>query len=215
MERTKILLVNPPIFDFTAYDFWLRPYGMLRTAGRIRHACRIDGFDFLVSEARDSWGRGRFHERIVEKPGHYRDISRRFRRFGRPRAEFQAYLKQHRFDVAFIQTGMTYWYPGVQQTIAEIRSLVPDIPIWLGGIYVQLCPQHARERSGADRVITVPAAKLPDLVESTTGAPLGNRPQWESLGAQPFPALDLVPNLRYVPLLTSLGCGVGHLAHIT
>lgn len=26
----RTLLVNPPIFDFSAYDFWLKPYGMLR-----------------------------------------------------------------------------------------------------------------------------------------------------------------------------------------
>ncbi len=32
-DRPSVLLVNPPIFDFTAYDFWLRPYGMLRVAG--------------------------------------------------------------------------------------------------------------------------------------------------------------------------------------
>ena len=25
----KILLVNPPIYDFAAYDFWLKPYGLL------------------------------------------------------------------------------------------------------------------------------------------------------------------------------------------
>ena len=23
-----ILLVNPPICDFTAYDYWLKPYGL-------------------------------------------------------------------------------------------------------------------------------------------------------------------------------------------
>jgi hypothetical protein len=31
----RLLLVNPPIYDFTAFDFWLRPYGMLRVAGQI------------------------------------------------------------------------------------------------------------------------------------------------------------------------------------
>ena len=30
--RPRILLVNPPIYDFAAYDFWLKPYGMLRAA---------------------------------------------------------------------------------------------------------------------------------------------------------------------------------------
>jgi len=29
----KILLVNPPVHDFAAYDFWLKPYGLLSVAG--------------------------------------------------------------------------------------------------------------------------------------------------------------------------------------
>jgi hypothetical protein len=27
--RLRILFVNPPVYDFAAYDFWLKPYGML------------------------------------------------------------------------------------------------------------------------------------------------------------------------------------------
>ena len=34
--RPRILLINPPIYDFSAYDFWLKPYGMLRVAGFLR-----------------------------------------------------------------------------------------------------------------------------------------------------------------------------------
>lgn len=36
MIRPRILLVNPPIYDFAAYDFWLRPYGVLSVAGQLR-----------------------------------------------------------------------------------------------------------------------------------------------------------------------------------
>jgi hypothetical protein len=24
--KPRILLINPPIYDFSAYDFWLKPY---------------------------------------------------------------------------------------------------------------------------------------------------------------------------------------------
>ena len=34
--KPKILLVNPPIYDFSAYDFWLKPAGLLRVAGFLR-----------------------------------------------------------------------------------------------------------------------------------------------------------------------------------
>jgi len=55
----NLLLVNPPIYDFTAFDFWLRPYGMLRVAGQLR-SCKLTVFDHLVSRKRDAFGRGRF-----------------------------------------------------------------------------------------------------------------------------------------------------------
>ena len=40
----KILLVNPPIFDFSAYDFWLKPYGMLRVGGLLREVAELSLF---------------------------------------------------------------------------------------------------------------------------------------------------------------------------
>jgi len=139
----QVLLINPPIYDFTAYDYWLRPYGMLRVAGRIQHACSLTFFNFLLSRQRDAWGRGRFHEQVIPKPAAFGDIPRFFRRFGRPRDEFRDLLRQRRFDVALIQTTMTYWYPGVQEVIEDLRELAPRAKIVLGGIYASLCPDHA------------------------------------------------------------------------
>jgi pyruvate-formate lyase-activating enzyme len=150
--RPTVLLVNPPIYDFTAYDFWLRPYGMLRVAGRLQHACALSGFDFLVSEPRDAWGRGRYREEIVSRPGHFRDIPRRFRRFGRSREEFRHFLKECRVDAALVQTGMTYWYEGVREVLEDLRKLQPQAKTILGGTYAGLCPDHARSL-GADLVI--------------------------------------------------------------
>jgi len=143
MERLQTLLVHPPIFDFTAYDFWLRPYGMMRAAARLANVCRFIYFDFLTPVKKDSWGRGRFEGKIVAKPDVFRDIHRRFRRFGRPRAEFQELLRSRGFDVVLIQTSMTYWYPGVREVIEDIRAIRPGAKIVLGGVYATLCPEHA------------------------------------------------------------------------
>jgi radical SAM superfamily enzyme YgiQ (UPF0313 family) len=148
----RVLLVNPPIYDFTAFDYWLRPYGMLRVAGRMQHDCDLTFFDFLTSSRRDSWGRGRFYEQLVPKPEIFRDIVRHFRRFGRPREEFREYLKTRRFDVALIQTGMTYWYLGISEVIEELRASAPGAKIILGGVYASLCPEHAHNL-GADLVV--------------------------------------------------------------
>ena len=43
----KILLVNPPIYDFSAYDFWLKPYGLLRVGGYMRGQAELRLFDYL------------------------------------------------------------------------------------------------------------------------------------------------------------------------
>ena len=73
--KPKILLVNPPIYDFAAYDFWLKPYGMLSIAGFLRDRADFMLFDYLdrfspymagqkKSES-DQWGRGRFYCRQI------------------------------------------------------------------------------------------------------------------------------------------------------
>lgn len=148
----QVLLINPPIYDFTAYDFWLRPYGMLRVAGRIQHSCHLTYFDFLASDQRDAWGRGKFIEQPAAKPALFKDLKRHFRRFGKPRDAFCSLLQERHFDLALIQTGMTYWYLGVKEVIEDLRLLAPGIKIVLGGVYASLCPDHARTL-GADLVI--------------------------------------------------------------
>ena len=45
--KPRILLVNPPIYDFAAYDFWLKPYGMLSVAGKLRDKADFMLFDYL------------------------------------------------------------------------------------------------------------------------------------------------------------------------
>jgi pyruvate-formate lyase-activating enzyme len=168
MKQPEILLVNPPIFDFTAYDFWLRPYGMLRVAGQMQHACRLSLFNYLLSKRPDAWGRGRFVGWEIPKPKPLSDIPRRFRRFGRPRDEFRAFLGMQVFEAVLIQTSMTYWYPGVREVIEDIRELQPSAKIVLGGIYATLCPSHAQSL-GADLVIQ--------------GSDL--RPLWQLLSIEP------------------------------
>jgi hypothetical protein len=155
-KKHRILLVNPPIHDFAAYDFWLRPYGLLNVAGRLRGKAEFHLFDYLDRARSDSpsdeWGRGRFPEERIASPEPLRDILRHFRRFGLPRALFQGDLRRHGpFDFALVQTVMTYWYPGVAEAIEDVRAVWPRCRIVLGGNYATLCPEHAR-RLGADLV---------------------------------------------------------------
>jgi len=51
---------------------------------------------------------------------------------------------------------MTYWYPGVQETIQLLRQVFPEAPILLGGIYASLLPEHTKKLCGANEVLLGP-----------------------------------------------------------
>ena len=201
--RPRILLVNPPIYDFAAYDFWLKPYGMLRAAGFLRGQADFSLFDFLdrfhprLPPGRyrsDAWGRGAFYSEAVEKAPVFEAIPRQFRRFGLPKEELENFLGSEKpFDCVFVQTGMTYWYLGVREVIATLRSRCPAAQIILGGVYATICPEHARAL-GADLVVE--------------GADLA--PMWRFLGLTPdesqLPLWELYTQLQTGVLKLADGC---------
>jgi hypothetical protein len=161
--KPKILLVNPPIYDFAAYDFWLKPYGLLSVAGYLRGRAEFTLFDYLdrlhpfysahKGIDADQWGRGRFHSEKIPNPECLKNMPRTFRRFGLPRSVFQDFLAGHTaYDFVFVGTVMTYWYPGVQEVIEDIRRAMPAAKIIIGGNYVTLCRKHA-ENLGADLLV--------------------------------------------------------------
>ncbi len=160
----RILLINPPIYDFSAYDFWLKPYGMLTVAGFLRDKANFVLFDYLDRQhefmskqpelKNDEWGRGRFFEEKIPGPPCLYNIPRHFRRFGLPRYMFRDFLKRNEpFDFVLVSTTMTYWYPGIREVIEDLRRLQPKAKIILGGNYVTLCPEHAN-KSGSDLIVT-------------------------------------------------------------
>jgi hypothetical protein len=187
----RILLVNPPIYDFAAYDFWQKPYGLLSIAGYLRDKAHFTLFDYLDRFApsltgterleSDRWGRGRFPERRIPSPACLATIPRHFRRFGLPRPLFQAFLKKEApFDFVLVQTMMTYWYPGIKEVIEDVRTLQPAAKIILGGNYVTLCPSHARQFAPD---LIVQGAELKPLWKFLNMPPQLNQPAlWEAYG---------------------------------
>ena len=179
---SRILLVNPPVYDFAAYDFWLKPYGLLSVAGYLRGKADFKLFDYLdrlnpyvpaqKNLGSDQWGRGRFYCEQIPSPPCLEAIPRYFRRFGLPRDVFVDYLARESadggFDFALIQTTMTYWYLGVKAVIEDVRGACPKAKIILGGNYVTLCTGHAESLSAA---LLVPGTSLESL--------------WQYMGIEP------------------------------
>jgi radical SAM superfamily enzyme YgiQ (UPF0313 family) len=215
-DGPRVLLVNPWIYDFAAYNLWARPVGLLYIAAVLRdHGYRIHLLDCLDNQRDGSdssgtkgrFGCGNFPKEIVPKPRAYREIPRRYGRYGIAQKAFLEDLSALAPLAAILVTsGMTYWYPGVFRAIELLRAHLPDTPVLLGGIYATLCARHAGEHSGADLVIEGPgeaaALQAVDRISGRASDPLN--PQ--DLDQLPFPAFDLYGRSEYACLLTSRGC---------
>jgi radical SAM superfamily enzyme YgiQ (UPF0313 family) len=213
-----ILLVNPWIYDFTAYDFWLKPLGLLYLASILREnsSCRLHYLDCLdrshprlrTRAKSKPDGRGHFPKEIVSKPEALRAVPRRFSRYGIPVPLFLAELERlPRPDAVLMTSGMTYWYQGVQLAADLIRRKWGRIPIVLGGNYATLVPEHARRFSGADIIVEgVAENTFLSLLKTILGDNSIREREFRSFGDLPRPAVDLLNRPAALPILTSRGC---------
>jgi len=217
MARRTLLLVNPWIHDFAAYDFWVRPLGLLVLASLLRESgCGVRLIDCLdyggdaVRQAprRGEWGQGKFFSEGIPKPDALRHVLRRFRRYGMPPVLFREMLAASpRPDAVLVGSMMTYWYPGVVEAIRDIRSAWPGVPVILGGNYATLCERHAQAVSGADFVLTGDGeTALPPVLEGLLGERVDFGIDTGDLDSYPYPALELAVRMESAPIRTSRGC---------
>ncbi|MBM4283985.1 MAG: radical SAM protein [Deltaproteobacteria bacterium] len=209
-DGPSLLLINPWIHDFAAYDFFAAPLGLLSLAGLLRDR----GFAVHLLDCLDGprarpgpYGTGRYAKEILPTPPGLGDLPRRYGRYGVSPAPFRAQLSRLAPpDAVLVTSLMTYWHPGVAEAICLVRERFPAAPVILGGVYATLCPDHARRASGADLVISGPGeAPLLAALADITGVSAAP-PDPEDLDVLPYPALDLLPRLSFLPLLTSRGC---------
>ncbi|MCG6916745.1 MAG: radical SAM protein, partial [Deltaproteobacteria bacterium] len=109
--------------------------------------------------------------------------------------------------VVLVTSTMTYWYPGVLQSIRLVKKHFSDVPVALGGIYATLCHEHAVNSSGANHVIPGPGeTRILQLLEQLTGHSSEKPTHTVEVNTLPWPAIDLLPDPQYVCTLTSRGC---------
>lgn len=214
MPRPQILLVNPWIHDFAAYDLWARPMGLLTMGTMLRRM----GWDPILLDLLDADGpeharprakpfaHGKFARKSVPKPSILANVPRTYSRYGVDPDRIAPHIASVRRPAAILVTSlMTYWYPGVKEAIGLLRQLYEDVPLLLGGIYASLMPDHALTHCRPDEVVTGPAEiGLAHALYRVTG--IGS-----ATGDQPpdfefSPALDLMSNVSFLPLMTSRGC---------
>jgi radical SAM superfamily enzyme YgiQ (UPF0313 family) len=221
----NLLLINPWITDVAAFDLWARPLGLLCWAARLRDGgARVAMIDCTDRAHPSLTGRtppekpfhtGKYRAEPFDfQPEPARRAGKPFRRYGISPEAFERELAacQESFegppDAILAGSRMTYWHHGVADAIARCRARWPETPIALGGVYATLCPEHAREHSGADAVFQGDAFEaLPRwLNERASDAAPAMKTASPDPEAWPRPAYDLCHSRDALPLLTSVGC---------
>jgi radical SAM superfamily enzyme YgiQ (UPF0313 family) len=221
----SVILINPWIYDFAAYDLWSKPLGLLYIAGYLRSRGLsvnvIDCMDknnpemlyelSITKPKSRKYGTGKYFREKIEKPASVRHFPRTYSRYGIHPEIFENQLKKIKKPSAILVTSlMTYWYPGVVEAIATAKKIHPDVPVILGGIYARLCRGHAISYSGADYItdeITLDnISSLPDILASFD-IPVETGHILSLYDNNVFyPAFDTYPKIDYISLLTSTGC---------
>jgi radical SAM superfamily enzyme YgiQ (UPF0313 family) len=214
------LLIYPWIYDFAAYDLWLKPLGLLYIASMLRSlGVRVNFIDCLdryhksfsslgKSFPHRKYGCGKYYYEEVEKPSILKKFPRRYKRYGLPVWVFIEEIgKLSTPDIILVSSGMTYWYPGVVEAINLLKMKFPKVPIILGGAYATLCYQHALNYSGADYVFKGGNVNsLLKLIENIIGDGFTRGKSFLDFSSYSYPAYDLYRKNEYVALRTSVGC---------
>ncbi len=206
-----ILLINPWITDFAAYNFWIRPLGLLYIASLLSsngfQVTLIDCLDFYSKVK--NYGDGKFYKTKIEKPSSLKSIQRNYCRYGIPEEMLlkRILMLEEKPDLIGITSGMTYWYPAVFQLIEIIKKLFKRTPIILGGIYANLCYEHAQKNSGADIIFkNGDEWEAVKSISRLTDFKLQNPNAELLLDQLPYPLFDRYPQLKYICMATTRGC---------
>lgn len=212
-----ILLVNPYVHDFAAFDLWAKPLGLLYIASFLAQQdysiSFIDCLDRHHAALSDTikekrFGTGKYFETIIDKPNLLNKIPRHFKRFGIPLDVFRNDLANLKTpDLILVGSGMTYWYHGIRETIKIIKEFFPNTSIMLGGLYARLCTQHAEKMSGADIISTAcDFTSILKEIDRHTGTQHNYSKIKNNIDHLPYPAYNLYSRLKTIAMLTSLGC---------
>jgi len=220
-RHQSILLVNPWIYDFAAYDFWIKPMGLMTLGAILReNGFAVAAIDCLnpAYEAqsplhstahlkRTHLGTGEFQKNHIPKPEFFTDFPRRYSRYGISMTSFRsALLRLTPPEMILVTSMMTYWYPGVFEAIRQVKMVFPGVPVVVGGSYVTLCREHAAF-SGADILVEGPGEQaLSSLCRNILNEDLSFVPSFDNLDTYPYPAFDLLPRNDQIPIMTSRGC---------
>jgi radical SAM superfamily enzyme YgiQ (UPF0313 family) len=209
VKPPRALLVNPYIYDVSAYNVWSAPLGLLYVGSVLReNGFEIELVDCMVvdEKKRKADGRGPFVKEKAEPARALRGLGKRFKRYGLGPRELKGRLESlEEPDIVLVTCIMTHWYVGAQEVVALVREVYPRARVALGGVYASLCEEHARAHVGADLVVgSGGLGEFYAWAERVTGRSPGIAPAVFS--GLPYPCFDLYEKREFVPVLGSVGC---------
>lgn len=206
----KILLINPPIYDFSAYDVWLKPLGLLY----LSNILKANGFEVILLDCTDrnffshiktkEDGTGKLLYEVVKKPEILENIPLNYKRYGAKIQDIENFLSSNKdVDYVVITSSITYWYYGIKEIVELTKSIISNAKILLGGNYPTLSTQHA---------INLFSSKVnkiffnPGFLELLEYLGIKNVKKYENFTNYPPPDYSLYKKVWYVVVRFSYGC---------
>lgn len=154
-NKAKILMVNPFVSDFRLpWAHWHQPTGLLQLSSFLKqNAIDIRLVDFLNAGDKKIVKR---KYKTVERG----DYSIPLWRFGlSSNTDLRNRIKKQlthgwKPDVVFFTSLNSIWWEDIKETIEVSHELLPNTPIYLGGLYPTYELGHAKKNSGADFIVT-------------------------------------------------------------
>ena len=132
-DYPRILLVNPWICDFAAYDFWAKPMGLLILAALLRqHGFDISYIDCLnrfhpkaaCSDPHSKHGMGNYLKTRIPKPPGLEDVPRYFSRYGIKEEWFREYNAPNQSVIFIDVIPAAIFLDPVHQFLKGIRTIL-------------------------------------------------------------------------------------------
>lgn len=206
MAKRRALVINPWVHDFKLYDEWMHPIGLYLLISLLHHnGWQVDYVNCLqpaASRRPKRWNTGEFCSEIIPAPEVFALVPRTYKRYGiLPGALAEKLAALERPDAIFVGSAMTYWLPGLKETLETVRETLSDTPCVCGGIAVSLMPEWVRSNCMC-QVFSGPlhpnsgTIAIPGVVELDTAG-------WVPSLIDGIAKED---NSRHSPVLATLGC---------
>ncbi|MGB7566731.1 MAG: B12-binding domain-containing radical SAM protein [Chitinivibrionales bacterium] len=208
MPKTA-LVINPWVADFKLYDEWMHPVGLYLLISLFKH----NGFDVYFFDclqrpktARNKqYNVGDIDHRVLSKPSLYKPVKRKYKLYGQSQESLEQYLSTiPNPDTICFGSGMTYWYPGLLETIQVVSERFPKVPCVIGGISAKLIPQILR--SCLPNTFIFEGSIFDQNSLKNSNIPLIHDLETARWDKSLLPALQCLTHAHHGPVIASLGC---------